>query len=216
MRAEPVTEAVLVERVVDLVLGSRASRSARDPARGVVRVLVDGHPTTHPEALADALVAPLRAAGRPAARIRVADFWRPASLRLERGREDPDALLDDRIDVSGLNREVLDAVGPGGSGRYLPSLRDPVTDRATRAGYVEAEPGLVVVLAGSLALGRGLATDLAVHLAVRPATLERRTAPDDAWSLAAYARYEQETRPQEVADVVVRVDDARRPAMVVR
>lgn len=204
-----------MDRVVDRVLAA-SPELVDGAARGVVRVLVDGHPSTHPEALADALVAPLRAAGRPVARVQVADFWRPASLRLEHGREDPDALLDAWIDVAGLNREVLDAVGPGGSGRYLPSLRDRVTDRATRAAYVDAAPGLVVVLDGSLAMGRGLTTDLSVHLTVRAATLARRTAPDDAWTLPAYARYDREARPQEVAGVVVRVDDARHPALVVR
>lgn len=198
-----------MDRVVDLVLRTHVPD-------GAVRLLVDGHPSTRPEALADALVAPLRAAGRPVARVRVEDFWRQASLRLERGREDPDALLDGWVDVAGLNREVLDAVGPGGTGRYLPSLRDPVTSRSTRAAYVAADPGLVVVLDGSLALGRGLSTDLAVHLALREATLARRTMPESAWTLAAYARYEREDRPAEVADVVARVDDARHPALVVR
>ena len=31
-----------------------------------------------------------------------------------------------------LRREVLDAMGADGSRRWLPSLRDPVSDRATR------------------------------------------------------------------------------------
>lgn len=197
-----------MDRLVDLLL------RAHHRPDGAVRLLVDGHPSTHPEALADALVAPLRAAGRPVARVRVEDFWRPASLRLEHGRQDPDALLDEWIDVAGLNREVLDAVGPGGTGRYLPSLRDPVTSRSTRAPYVAAEPGLVVVLDGALSLGRGLTHDLAVHLALREATLARRTPPGESWTLPAYARYEREVRPAEVADVVVRVDDARHPAMI--
>lgn len=209
MRVEPVSQEVLVERVVGRVLDAPAPGHAQ-------RVLVDGHPSTRPEALADALVDPLRAAGRPVARIHVHDFWRPASLRLERGRTDPDALLEDRIDAAGLRREVLDAVGPGGTGRYLPSLRNPETDRATRAPYVDAKPGLVVVLDGSLALGQGLPLDLTVHLAVRAATVERRTEPDDAWTLAAYARYGAETDPERAADVVVRVDDPHHPALVDR
>lgn len=210
VRVEPVSEDVLVDRVVERVLAVGREQP------GAVRLLVDGHPSTRPEDLADRLVAPLRAAGRPVARVRVQDFWRPASLRLERGREDPDALLDEWVDVAGLQREVLDAVGPGGPGRYLPSLRDPATSRSTRAAYVEAEPGLVVVLDGALCLGLGLALDLTVHLALRPATLARRTAPDAAWTLAAYGRYAQEVRPEDVADVVVRVDDPRHPALVVR
>jgi hypothetical protein len=209
VRVEPVSEEALVDHVVGRVLAQPVPGTA-------LRVLVDGHPSTQPEALADALVDPLRAAGRPVARLHVHEFWRPASLRLERGRTDPDALLDDRIDVAGLDREVLGAVGPGGTARYLPSLRDPVTSRATRAAYVDAEPGLVVLLDGSLALGHGLALDLTVHLAVREATIARRTAPDDAWTLAAYARYAAETDPERVADVVVRVDDPHHPALVHR
>ena len=130
------------------------------------------------------------------------------------GRHDPDSLLDAWIDVSGLNREVLSAVGPGGQGRYLPSLRDPVTDRATRAGYLEAPPGLVVLLDGSLAMGRWLDVDLTVHLSLRTSTIARRTADEDRWTLDAYTRYAIEVEPERAADVAVRVDDARRPAML--
>ena len=52
--------------------------------------------------------------------------------------------------------------------------------------------------------------------ATTSATSSGRTPPEDAWTLAAYARYAREVRPEEVADVVARVDDARHPAMVVR
>ncbi|WP_255371842.1 hypothetical protein [Cellulosimicrobium sp. CUA-896] len=72
------------------------------------------------------------------------------------------------------------------------------------------------MLDGSLALGRGLPLDLTVHLALRAATTERRTGPDDAWTLAAYARYAAETDPERTADVVVRLDDPRHPALVDR
>lgn len=208
MRVDPVTHEVLVSRLVALIAGR--------PATSAVRVLVDGHPSTRPGALADALVDPLRAAGRPTARIRVEDFWRPASLRLEMGRHDPDSLLDGWIDVGALNREVLSAVGPEGQGRYLPSLRDPVTDRSTRAEYVDAPRGLVVLLDGSLAMGRWLDVDLTVHLSLRTSTIARRTADEDRWTLEAYTRYIEEVEPETTADVAVRVDDARRPAMLTR
>lgn len=206
MRVVPVT----FDGVVDHVVGQVSGR----PRERAVRVLVDGHPSTHPEELADALVEPLRAAGRPVARVRVRDFLRPASLRLEHGRRDPDSLLDAWIDVGGLNREVLAAVVQ--DGRYLPTLRDPVTDRSTRAAYVEAAPGTVVVLDGTLAVGRGLQTDLTVHLALRPPAETRATPLEDAWQLAAYERYRREAQPERRADVVVRYDDARHPALVLR
>ncbi|QAY69646.1 uridine kinase [Xylanimonas protaetiae] len=206
MRVEPVTVAALLDHVVERV----TSRHGPGP----VRVLVDGHPATRPEALADALVEPLRAAGRPVARIHTDDFLRPASLRLEHGRRDADALLDGWVDAGALNREVLTAVVE--SGRYLPSLRDPVTDRSTRAAYVEAAPGQVVVVSGSLALGLWLDVDLTVHLALTRPAETRGTPLADAWQLAAYDRYRQEVAPERAADVVVRYDDPRHPALVLR
>jgi hypothetical protein len=203
VRVEPVTPDGVTRHVVGRVLAAGAA---------TVRVLVDGHPSTRPEALADALVEPLRAEGRPVARVRCRDFLRARSLRLEHGRHDPDALLDEWIDAGALNREVLRSAVE--RGRYLPSLRDPDTDRATRAGYADAPPGTVVVLDGSLAVGRGLDVDLTVHLALRPATETRNTPLDDAWTLAAYGRYRREARPERRADVVVRVDHPDRPALL--
>ncbi|MEZ0448921.1 uridine kinase [Cellulomonas sp. ICMP 17802] len=179
---------------------------------GRVRVLVDGAPATRPGELADALVEPLRAAGRPVVRVRADDFLRPASVRFEHGRQDPDAYLEDRLDLGALGREVLDPFVA--TGRYLPTLWDPVTDRATRAGYALAPEGAVLVLDGSLLLGRWLDHELAVHLTVRPATLERRTPAEDRWVLPAFARYEAEMLPAQVADVVVHADDPRHPALL--
>lgn len=210
-RVEPVNETLLVERVTELVLARvegthRGSEQAGPP----VRLLVDGHPSSRPEQLADSLVAPLEAAGRPVARVSVSDFLRPRSLRLERGRKDPDSLLDDWIDVRALNREVLTRVVD--RHEYLPSLRDPDTDRATRAGYLPASAGTVVVLDGALALGRGLDIDLAVHLSLKPATLRRRTPAGMAWTIPAYERYARET--EGAPDLVVRVDHPDHPALV--
>ncbi|NMR21640.1 uridine kinase [Cellulomonas fimi] len=208
MRVEPTTP----QGVVDLVVAEILARGAPT----WLRVAIDGAPPTCPGKLAAALVDPLRAAGRPVARVRATDFLRPASLRWEHGREDPDALYDDALDASALAREVLDPLAPGGSGHHLPSLWDPVRDRATRAPRVEAVPGTVLVLEGSLLLGRWLDLDLTVHLAVRPATLERGTPPDERWTLPAYARYADQVDPEHAADVVVRLDDPRHPALVRR
>lgn len=140
------------------------------------------------------------------------DFLRPASLRLEHGREDPDAYLEDRLDTGALAREVLDPFVADGT--YLPTLRDPLRDRATRAARTRAPDGAVLVVDGELLLGRGLAADVTVHLAVRPTTLARRLGPGRAWLLPAFERHDDEHRPQGVADVVVRVDDPRHPALV--
>jgi len=181
-----------------------------------VRVALDGAPAAGGGALADALVDPLRLAGRTALRVHAGDFLRPASVRLEPGRHDPDAYYDGWLDTAALRREVLDPLRPGGTRRYLPSLRDPVRDRATRAGYRDAPPAAVLLLDGDLLLGRGLPFDVTVHLRLSPAALARRTAESARWTLPAYERYEREVDPQSVADVVVRLDDPRHPALVLR
>ncbi len=199
------TPSVLVDRLVELVAHAGTGR---------LRVIVDGADVTGPGSLADRLVDPLRARGRPVVRVRARDFLRPASLRLEYGRHDPDALLDDSLDLGALTREVLTPLGPGGTGLYLPALWDAELDRSARAHRVPAPDGTVLVLDGALLLGRGLPADLTVHLAVRAQTLARLTTPEDAWQLPAYARYARESSPEAVADVVVRVDDPRRPGIV--
>ena len=201
-----------MERLVDRVLDGLGA--APEPDRHWL-VLLDGAPPTRPERLADALVEPLRARGHAAVRVSAGDFLRPAGVRFEHGREDPDALLDDALDTGALIREVLDPLGPDGDGRYLPALWDAVRERSARAGRVQAPPGAVLLLDGTFLLGRWLPADLAVHLAVRPETLARLTPPDQAWRLPAEQRYRAEVEPEDVADVVVRVDDPRRPGWVV-
>jgi hypothetical protein len=181
-----------------------------------LRVAVDGPPAAEPARLADALVDPLRVRGRQVLRVSTSDFLRPASLRYERGRTDPDARYEDWLDTGGLLREVLTPTSPGGSGRALPSLWDAGVDRASRADYVELPAGGVLLLDGELLLGRGLPLDLAVHLWLSPGALARRTPREEHWALPAYRRYDEEADPRRAADVVVRLDDPRRPAVVDR
>jgi hypothetical protein len=201
----PISRPALVAELADLV----ASR----PVPGVaLRVALDGATASEPTVLAHDLVVPLRERGRPVAVVTADSFWRDASLRLEYGREDPQSYLQ-WLDASALRREVLEPLGPGGTGRYLPSLRDPLTNRATRAPAVAARPGAVVIVAGPLLLGNDLPFDLTVHLALTPGALHRRTATDWAWTLDALASYEHAVAPAEIADVVVRTDDPLRLAV---
>ncbi len=178
------------------------------------RVVVDGSGPTEPGALADALGERLRATGRAVIRVSTANFVRPASLRFERGRHDPDARYELWLDRGALCREVLDPLGPGGSGMVLPSLWDTVRDRATRAPYVTLRPGGVLLLDGEFLLGRGLPHELSTHLWLSARALERRLPPGEQWVLPAFARYDQEIRPLHIADVGVRVDDPRHPAVL--
>lgn len=203
MRISPVTPQRLVERIVDLVL----ARTGR------VRLVIDGAPPTRPHELARAISDRLRIEGRLAIPISAEDFLRPASLRFERGRTNPDTLLTDWLDVGGLRREVLGPAALDGSGRVLPRLWDARVDRAYRAEYVQLPADGVVVLSGSLLLGRSLPVDLAVHLHMSPAQLARRLAPDEQWTVSAYERYARDHEPLRRADLVVLADHPERPAL---
>jgi len=206
MRVRPVSFEVLVDELAD-------DLAAREPG-GRLRVAVDGAPAADPGRLADALVAPLRLRGRPAVRVSTDDFLRPASVRLEFGRTNPDTFYAGWVDEPALRREVLDPAGPGGSGRVVTRLWDARTDRATREPYAELAPDAVVIVSGPLLLGAGLPFDITVHLSLSAAALDRRTDPELRWTLPAYARYGAEVDPASFADVVVRLDDPKRPALV--
>ena len=197
---QPSTPAGVVDAIVSLI----SSRPGR------LRVAIDGAPAADPENLAEQVV--LEFAPRCAVLVRADHFWRQASLRLEDGRHDADAWLHRWLDEAALRREVLD---PCVEGRpELPALRDPVTDRSLRTAHVELPPNGVVIVAGSVLLGRGLPFDVAVHVHLTQAALARRTPEDQRWTLPALARYERERNPAALADLVVRWDDPLRPALV--
>ena len=206
MKVRPISPDRLVEEL--------AARIAGTPGDPWLRVAIDGAPSARPGELADALVDPLRVRGRPAFRVDTGDFLRPASLRLELGRHNPEAYYERWYDLAALSREVLDPLAPGGTGRILPTFWNPATDRSTRSSYLTVPPGGVLLLSGALLLGAGLDIDLTVHCAQSPAALARRLPEDAHWTLPAYARYAEEVMPEYLADVVVRVDDPRHPALV--
>jgi hypothetical protein len=208
MRVRPISPSALVEEIADAAVARLAATGAR-----WLRIAVDGPPPAEPGRLAAALVDPLRVRGRAALQVRADDFLRPASLRLEHGRTNPDAYYEDWLDVAGLRREALDPLGAAGSGRVLPALWNAATDRAARVDYVALPPGGVLLVSGAMLLGAGLPFDLAVHLAMSAAALARRTDADLAWTLPAYRRYAEEVGPEGLADIVVRCDDPRHPAI---
>jgi hypothetical protein len=207
VRYRPISLAVLVEDLTHRVLALTERRW--------IAVAVDGAAAaTNTTQLADALVQPLRVNGRDVVRVSAQDFLRPASLRFEHGKQDPDSRYSGWLDVGALRREVLGPLAETGTGVVLPALWDAETDRATRMDRVElASPG-VLLLDGELLLGAGLPVDLSVHLWLSPGALRRRVPADAQWALPAYERYEREVSPASIADVVVRVDDPNHPALL--
>lgn len=206
LRFEPVDPITLADRLAaDLV--------DLDVAGTALRVAIDGPRAADPGAFAEALVVALRALGRPSVHIRTETFWRDAALRLEYGRTDLESYVEGWLDTDALRREVLDPLGVDGTGCYLPSLRDPITDRATREPLRSAEPGLVALISGELLLGRDLPLDETIHLALSPGARRRRTPPEWQWTLPALDSYEAAVDPVRTAGVVLRYDDPDHPAI---
>ncbi|MET9799929.1 uridine kinase [Streptomyces sp. NPDC006368] len=205
MRFEPITRERLADALAAHVDGER-------PGDGGpwLKVGIDGPPAARPDEPARLLAEALRLRGRAVAVIGTGGFLRPASLRYEYGKEDPDAYYSGWFDTGALWREVFAPLEPGGTGLVLPDLWDPVTDRATRSPRTRLAPGGVLVLHGPFLLGHWFPFDVTVHLRVSPAALARRT--DQPWTLPAFERYENEVTPAEAADVVVRADDPLHPA----
>jgi hypothetical protein len=199
-RVQPVSPDAVADAVVARLLNRR----------GVLRVAVDGPHWAGSHDLAAALLAPIRVAGRSAGLVHAECFWRDASLRFENGRQDVDAFRE-WMDAAALKREVLDRALEQSS--YLPSLRDPITNRATREAPVPLPGEGVVVVAGPFLLGRGLPFDASVHLSLTSGARRRGVPVDERWTLPAYDAYEAEVRPSEVAEIVVRYDDPRHPAL---
>ncbi|MFF2526228.1 nucleoside/nucleotide kinase family protein [Streptomyces liangshanensis] len=204
-------EAITWDRLTD-ALAERVLKTAPADGGPWPRVAVDGAPAAGTAAPAAALADALRLRGRSVLVIDTAGFLRPASLRYEYGREDPDTYYQGWFDTGALWREVFGPLDPGGSGRVLPDLWDPLTDRATRSAPRELPPGGVLVTHGPFLLGQWFPFDLTVHLRLSPSALRRRTADSERWTLPAFQRYDEEVDPSAAADVVVRADDPRHPA----
>ncbi|MGW7285427.1 uridine kinase [Streptomyces sp. NPDC054847] len=207
MRLEPITWERLAENLAERVLRTTAADGSP-----WLRVGVDGAPASRPGELAELVGEALRVRGRGVVVVGTGGFLRPASLRYEYGREDPDSYYNGWFDTGALWREVFGPLEAGGSGRVLPDLWDPLTDRATRSAHVELPPGGVLLLHGPFLLGHWFPFDLTVHLRLSPPALERRTEEGERWTLPAYARYEGEVGPGDAADILVRADDPRHPA----
>lgn len=204
-------EAISWERLTE-ALADRLLKT--EPADGGpwLRVAVDGAPASDTRRPADALAEALRLRGRPSLVVGTDGFLRPASLRYEFGRRDPEAYYAGWFDTGALWREVFAPLDPGGDGRVLPDLWDPESDRATRTPPVRLPYGGVLLLHGPLLLGHWFPFDLTVHLSLSQGALRRRTPEEQHWTLAAFERYEREVDPAAAADVAVRADRPGHPA----
>lgn len=180
---------------------------------------VDGAVDADRAWFAEHLVAALRERARP---VLVADwsgFWRPRSLRYEFGRDDPDAFHDTWLDVPGLYREVLEPLGAEHERWWVPSLYDPGTDRSSRAARREVPDDAVLVFTGPFLLREDTrwGFDAVLHLSTSDNAIRRRVPADDVDRvLGGWKRYLESSEPADLATAVLRCEDPRHPAELVR
>ncbi|GAC68838.1 hypothetical protein [Gordonia soli] len=194
----PVTPIGLTNRCADACVG----------LGGPVVVAVDGPDAAHPATLAGEVADVLRSRGRAADVVRVADFIRPASVRMEYGATDPDTYLDGWFDYPAIDREVVSALRR--DGRWLPRLWDAVADRSFRDRRRQADADQVVLVAGPMLLGRGLGFEVTVRLQMSEAALRRRTPDDQQWTIAPLLT---QALGAPTADIEVRYEHPDRPAI---
>jgi hypothetical protein len=177
------------------------------------RIGIDGAPEIGASELSDSIAARLNSLGRPAIRASTSWWWRSAALRLELGRTDIDMLLGGWVDDAALRRELIDPLGPGGTGSYLRRLRDPDTDRSVREPRLPADGRSVLLIDGPFLQAATLPLEAVIHLQVSTARLRRALPPDRQWWAAAFHRYVAEDRPADAASVVVAYDHPGAPAV---
>ncbi|MBF6212850.1 hypothetical protein IU433_20650 [Nocardia puris] len=177
------------------------------PGRRVVAI--DGADAARPADFAHEAARAVRDTGRTAEVVSTHDYVRPASLRMEYGREDEFSYRTAWFDYDALRREVLDALRA--HGRWLPALWDESTDRSARVAVRTAPTDTVLFLAGPMLLGRSLPFDLTVHLDLGPAALRRNTPDSEQWTIPALGAHADEN--PEVPDYFVRWDHPDRAAL---
>jgi len=130
-----------------LVAGIAARIAALSHAT-FLRVAIDGVDGAGKTTFADGLAFALRKIGRPIIRASVDDFHNPRAVRYHRGKGSPEGFYLDSYDYTSLRRELLEPLGPLGSGRYRTKVFDHVMDVPIEAEIEQAAPGSVMLLDG--------------------------------------------------------------------
>ncbi len=209
------------------VLQRLASRLAAIRRLHTVRVAIDGVDGAGKTTLADALVGPIEACGRPVVRASIDGFHNPRRRRYRRGRWSPEGYYRDSFDYPALKSRLLEPLGPGGSGRFRRAVFDYRTDCPVEA-PVEAVPDGALLLFDGVFLQRPELSgswDAVVfveapfvvsvgRMAARDGAASDPDAPANRRYVGGQELYLRQCRPRQTADIVVDNADFGNPQIL--
>ncbi|HEY9010107.1 MAG TPA: uridine kinase, partial [Devosia sp.] len=162
-------------------LAALADRIVERHIQSILRVGVDGVDGAGKTSLADKLAAVLEARGKHVIRASIDGFHNPRSVRYAKGKDSPEGFYRDSFDLAAFRRELLDPLGPGGSGRHRRVHFDHRTDSAVASPIEHADRSAVLLVDGIFLHRPELRScwDLSIFLDVPFAESYRRMAVRD-------------------------------------
>ena len=130
------------------LLDELAARISRIELPHPIRVAIDGVDAAGKTTLAQELVGPLQAHGRPVIRVSIDGFHNPARIRHSRGSTSPEGYYYDSFDYRRLTESLLAPLGPGGSRQYRSGIFDYRTDLDVQSPIRVADENAVLLFDG--------------------------------------------------------------------
>lgn len=208
-------------------LAALADRIAEGHVSGIFRVGIDGVDGAGKTTLGDRLAQVLEARGSRVIRAGIDGFHNPRAVRYARGKDSPEGFYRDTTNLAALKSELLDPLGPGGSGRFRRAMYDHRTDSALSLPQETAGRSAVLVFDGIFLHRPELRRiwDLSIFLEVpfaesyrRMASRDRSDPKPEALSNRRYFEgqklYLTMCRPQKLADILVDYADPEAPRIV--
>lgn len=213
------------------LLDELASRIIQIELPHPIRVAIDGPDAAGKTRLAEELVAPLRAYGRPVIRASIDGFHNPARIRHQRGATSPEGYYHDSFNYQALTESLLAPLGPHGSRQYVSAVFDYRTDSELQIPVQVAAVNAVLLFDGVFLLRSDLmgSWDFTIFVEAAFETTAARAEQRDAVLFGSAEevrkRYEQryipgqklyfaESRPKERAKVVLDNNDPWNPVVL--
>ena len=198
-----------------------------------VRVAIDGLSASGKTVLADELAEYVRLHGRAVIRAGIDGFHHPPHRRYARGKDSVEGYFFDSFNYPAAREHLLDPLGPGGEGRYVPALRDHTTEQDVRHATDLAPRGAILLFEGVMILRDELndCWDYRIYVHTDTREILRRAVQRDVGRLGdadqvqnkylsrylpGQQMYLELVGPQDLADVVIDNTDAAEPRIFPR